>query len=67
MPAWRDWSACRLEDVTIYHCFGITDGGFQHLGKISTLRQLIVRGVPLTGQRFGIASRPAQTGGAAIE
>jgi hypothetical protein len=45
--------ALPLDEITLYHCFGITDAGFEQLGKIKTLRQFSVRAMPLSGSGLG--------------
>ena len=38
-----------LEEISFSRCFSITDEAFQHFGGFGALRQLTLRGIPLTG------------------
>ena len=55
-----------LEEIGISRCYSVTDAGFRHFARMSVLRELAVRGIPLTA-RPGPSGRQGQTGRAAVE
>ncbi len=38
-----------LEEISISRCYSVTDDGFPYFAQMAALRQLAVRGIPLTG------------------
>ena len=48
-PAWRSCRACRWKKLNLARCFSVTDEGFQHLAALRALRQLSIRGIPISG------------------
>jgi len=38
-----------LQELNLSRCYGVTDGGFQDIKRLAALRQLSLRGIPLSG------------------